>query len=133
MGYDHVIPQFLRNLKGCSDKTKTYDFPIQGSGVETRSFMYIDDFVEALIVILENVGGIQVFHVGTEDEINIMDLASLLASLCGIKIEVIKGDLLEGSALRRCPDISKLRALGFLPKISLEEGLARTRDWYWPG
>jgi len=45
-------------------------------------------------------------------------------------VEIIPGDLQEGSVTRRCPDISKLTALGYSPRISLHEGIALTAKWY---
>lgn len=126
MGFDHVIPQFVDRLA----KIQGHTFSIQGSGRETRSFCYIDDFVNGFLIVLDRGVHKNIYHVGTEDEVSIMDLAKLVARVAGREIEVVAGPLTQGSTLRRCPDISKLKALGFLPKFSLEEGLSRTVSWY---
>ena len=71
-----------------------------------------------------------VYHIGTSDEIKLCDLAQEIASLFDIKINIIPGDLAQGGTLRRCPDITKLQELGFNPKIALKDGLEVTKKWY---
>ncbi len=46
-------------------------------------------------------------------------------------IEMVPGKLQAGGTPRRCPDISKLAALGYKPRVSLDQGLKPTLDWYW--
>lgn len=132
MGREHVIPQFILRMKECVDRQPggIVQFPIQGTGEETRSFIYIDDFTRALLRVLEEGEALGIYHIGTEREISIRDLALQVARACGREIEVVPGALLAGSTPRRCPDIHKLRQLGFEPAVSLEEGLRRTAEWY---
>ena len=106
------------------------DFPIQGTGDETRSFIYIDDFVRGLLRVIEQGERLAIFHIGTEREIAIRDLAHIVAAACGREIRVVPGELLRGSSPRRCPDVRKLRNLGFEPEVRLEEGVRRTAAWY---
>ncbi len=129
MGYEHVIPQFaerMRTLPVGDDVA----FPIQGSGQETRSFIFIDDFAQGLLRILEKGEHLNIYHIGTEDEVTIEQLAKSVAKVLGRSIRIQPGKLQPGGTLRRCPNIAKLRSLGFTPKVSLEEGLRRTLPWY---
>jgi nucleoside-diphosphate-sugar epimerase len=72
-----------------------------------------------------------VYHLGNpNEEYTIHDLAHLVADWFHEQIQVVPGQLPKGSPTRRLPDISKLAALGFEPKVSLAEGLAQTLDWY---
>jgi nucleoside-diphosphate-sugar epimerase len=132
MGHEHVIPQFIRRIKelGASQPDGVLDFPIQGTGEETRSFIYIDDFVRGLLRAIEQGERLAIFHIGTDREISIRDLAHLVADACGREIRIVPGELLAGSTPRRCPDVRKLRSLGFEPEISLEDGVRRTAEWY---
>jgi UDP-glucose 4-epimerase len=127
-----VIPQFIRRIKelGASQPDGVLDFPIQGTGEETRSFIYIDDFVRGLLRAIEQGERLAIFHIGTDREISIRDLAHLVADACGREIRIVPGELLAGSTPRRCPDVRKLRSLGFEPEISLEDGVRRTAEWY---
>jgi UDP-glucose 4-epimerase len=53
-----------------------------------------------------------------------------VAAACGREIRILPGELLAGSTPRRCPDVRKLKSLGFEPKVSLEDGVRRTAAWY---
>ena len=132
MGQEHVIPQFILRMKQFSERQPqgVIDFPIQGTGEETRSFIYIEDFVRGLLRVIEQGERLAIFHVGTEREISIRDLAQLVARACGREIRIVPGELLAGSTPRRCPDVRKMRNLGFEPEIRLEEGIRRTAEWY---
>lgn len=132
MGREHVIPQFILRFRELGERQPTgvLDFPIQGTGEETRSFIYIDDFVRGLLRVVEQGERLGIFHIGTEREISIRDLAQLVAAACGREIRIVPGELLAGSTPRRCPDVRKLRNLGFEPEVRLEEGIRRTAEWY---
>lgn len=132
MGTGHVIPQFILRMKELSNnfKIKEINFPIQGSGEETRSFCFIDDAINALLISAINGKKGEIYHGGTEDEISIKDLAFEIAKILGIKINIITGELLSGGTNRRCPSIKKLNSLGYFPKYSLEDSLKETISWY---
>jgi nucleoside-diphosphate-sugar epimerase len=132
MGREHVLPQFVLRLKECAERQPrgVVDFAIQGTGQETRSFIYIDDFIRALLCVMERGDPLGLYHIGTDREISIADLARMVAAACGREIRIVPGQLLAGSTQRRCPDVNKLKRLGFEPAVSLEEGVRRTVEWY---
>jgi len=72
-----------------------------------------------------------IYHIGTTDEISVADLARRLARIAEREIALRPSAALAGSSPRRCPDISKLAALGYQPRVALEEGLPPTLKWYW--
>jgi nucleoside-diphosphate-sugar epimerase len=133
MGREHVIPQFILRIKESADRQPhgTVPFPIQGTGEETRAFIYIDDFVRAMLCVIDRAEPLGIYHIGTDREISIRELAHTVARACGRQIQVVPGPLLEGSTPRRCPDVRKLARLGFEPSVSLEDGVRRTAEWYW--
>ena len=133
MGFDHVIPQFAVRLKRAlgKDASGAVAFPIQGSGAETRSFCHVDDLVQGVMVMRAKGEHLGIYHVGTTEEVSIADLARRMAAIAGREIVLAPSDLREGSTPRRCPDISKLAALGYRPSISLDQGLPATLKWYW--
>jgi dTDP-glucose 4,6-dehydratase/UDP-glucose 4-epimerase len=132
MGGEHVIPQFILRAKTAVEKTVEPEVPfaIQGDGKETRSFIYIDDFTDGLELVLEKGGHNEIYHIGTQDEISMLDLALKVVALFGRRPSLQHLPLQAGGTLRRCPDTTKLRALGFVPKTPLSEGLKRTFEWY---
>ena len=133
MGFEHVVPQFALRLKrlGDAQASGALRFDIQGTGEETRSFCYIDDLVAGVIAMRDKGEHLGIYHVGTTDEVSIADVARRIARLAGREIQLAPGPLQAGGTPRRCPDISKLQRLGYKPRVSLDEGLKATVDWYW--
>ncbi|MFC1606533.1 NAD-dependent epimerase/dehydratase family protein [Candidatus Latescibacterota bacterium] len=132
MGWEHVIPQFSLRMKKVAEKSsgKSVEFLIQGSGKETRSFVYIDDFIDGVMLLLDKGEHLGIYHIGTMDEITIAQAAVEVGRYFGKDVTVIPGELLKGGTLRRCPDITKMKDIGYSPKISFQDGFARTVKWY---
>ncbi len=132
MGWEHVIPQFAVRLKKLAENVAgTVRFPVLGSGRETRAFVFIEDFIEGLMLLAKHgKKGVEIYNIGTTEEVAIEQLANRAGKFFGKKIVIVPGKTPEGSTLRRCPDISKISALGYKPKYLLEKGLPLTLSWY---
>jgi nucleoside-diphosphate-sugar epimerase len=132
MGWEHVIPQFaVRMKKLCQEKKdRTIQFPILGTGDETRSFIYIDDFIDGLMMVLDRGVHLGIYHIGTMDEVPMRQLAELIGKIYGREIVIVPRPPAEGGTQRRCPDISKIKRLGFSPTVPLEQGVKNTVQWY---
>ena len=132
MGWEHVLPQFILRAHDANilQKDGPLKFSIQGDGTETRSFIYIDDFVDGLVAMLDYGEHRTVYHIGTEEERTIRDLAEEVVRWFKREPEIVAGPLQPGGTLRRCPDISRLRGLGFQPRKTFKEGLQHTARWY---
>jgi len=133
MGCEHVIPQFtvrLLRLLSTEGKAHKIPVPINGTGEQSRSFIYIEDCVAALMLILEKGDHLNIYNIGTTEEVTIRDLAHRVANLLGAQIEIVPGPAPKGEPLRRCPDISKLQSMGYRPRFRLDDGLRPTVEWY---
>ena len=132
MGWEHVVPEFLLKMNDLvkNKSQEMIDFNIQGTGNETRAFIFIDDFTEGLMKVINKGEHLNVYHIGTSDEIKLSELAKKVARIFDAKINLIPGALAEGGTLRRCPDITKLKGLGFNPETPLNKGLKISKDWY---
>jgi nucleoside-diphosphate-sugar epimerase len=133
MGREHVIPEFAIRMNRLVQEYPRPDiipFPIQGTGEETRSFCYIDDCIEQLCLLLKQAEPVDIYHVGTMDEITIAETAYAVADWYGRDINLLPGTLPEGSPRRRLPDTAKMQALGYCPKVHFAEALDRTLTWY---
>jgi nucleoside-diphosphate-sugar epimerase len=124
MGNEHVIPEFINRFKSLRGKS----FKIQGSGNETRSFIYIEDFVQAFDLILTKGKHLNIYNIGTSEKIKIKDLAFKLAKIYKKKVLLKKTALAKGGTKIRLPDITKIKSLGFKKKFSLDKGLKETLD-----
>ena len=131
MGWEHVIPQLtLRLHELCNQTGGPVVLPIEGTGEETRAFVFIDDLVAGLLTVIEKGEHLGVYNIGTEEERSIKQVAEEIGRYFGREVRIAPGKLKPGGTLRRCPEIKRLRALGYAPRVSLREGLAATIPWY---
>ena len=132
MGWEHVVPNFITKIfnNSLNNNSSEIKLDIQGKGDETRAFIYIDDFIDGLLKVYDKGENLNVYNIGTTNEISIIDLANKIAKYFEKKIKIIPGKIQKGSTKRRCPDISKISNLGFSPKYTIEEGIKLTADWY---
>jgi len=132
MGWEHVLPQFVIRAVDSISKTPNgpVNFPIQGDGTQTRSFVYIDDFIDGLMCQIQYGEHLNVYHIGNPEELSVSQVVSELFRLFDREPYIITGPLTPGSTQRRCPDISKLQALGYKPSISFTQGFPNLVKWY---
>ena len=121
MGNEHVIPQFINRMKKIKKNKK--NFSILGSGKEIRSFIHIDDFTNAFGLILKKAKHLEIYNIGTQEKIRINKLALLISKLMNRKILIKRKKIAKGGTKMRCPDISKIKKMGFVKKITLKTGL----------
>ena len=123
MGFDHVIPELMR--KSLKAKNK---ITIEGSGKETRSFCYIDDFLNGLIILIKKkINGFNIFNIGNDYEISINNLTKLIIRNSKKNLLIQNKKLRNGSSKRRCPDIKKIKKLGYKPIVNLETGIEKMK------
>lgn len=133
MGREHVIPEFCIRMNSLiqDHPEGIIPFPIQGTGQETRSFCYIDNCIEQFVLLLEKGEHMNVYHMGSLDERTISEVAYEVAVNYEREIKIIPGKLPQGSPPRRCPDISKISALGLqYDGLDFSRGLTQTAGWY---
>jgi len=132
MDIGRVITIFLGQLM------RGVPLTVIGDGMQTRCFIYVDDAIRATVAVgLEAVAVGRIINVGSDEEVSIQRLAATMIRLFGssspvvfVPQESVYGKSYEDIP-RRVPDIRKMREiLGVTPKVSLEEGLCRTIDWF---
>jgi UDP-glucuronate decarboxylase len=127
MGSDHVVSEFIQRINNHEDP-----FRIFGTN-QSRSFCYIDDFVEGLVLAggTSLNAGPTIINIGNDTETVISDLAQHLFDIANFHPNIDKQPSPPGSVDRRCPDLSKAKELlAYQPRVGLEEGLKKTFDWY---
>ena len=105
---------------------------IYGDGNQTRSFCYISDLVEGLLkaMFTDKTAG-EVFNLGNPAEFTVLEFAEKVKNLVGAKSEIVYKPLPPDDPKQRQPDITKAKKiLGWEPKISLDEGLQKTVEYY---
>lgn len=127
MGIDHVIPELLLRAIRREDPFRVY-------GTEqSRAFCHVDDATNAMqrLMTTDAATG-EIVHIGNDtEETNIGDLTKLVLHVADFNPDLDSVPAPSGSVARRCPDLTKLRALtGYEPTVSLDEGVRRTFKWY---
>lgn len=125
----HVIPALLRKFHEAKIRNTPF-VSIWGTGNPMREFIYVDDVVEAALLLLaqETIGG--VINIGAGVDISIAKLAQLIKKITGFKGQV-KFDIQKpDGVLRKLLDSTKLKSLGWKPRMSLETGIKKTYQWY---
>ncbi len=119
-----VIPAFIgQALRG-------EDLTIFGNGLQTRSFCFVDDQVEGIFRLLHSNYPLPV-NIGNPDEITILDFAKEIIKLTGTEQKIVFKPLPENDPLQRQPDITRAKELlGWEPKVSREEGMKLTYDYF---
>ena len=130
MGFEHVIPELTRKINAVKED-KSPEISIQGQGEETRSFIFIDDAIDAILkCTLSSKSSDGIYHIGTMEEVKINTLVQSIAEILGVKVNIKSSNLALGSTPRRCPDNRKIVDLGFVQKNLLRDGLKTTVSWY---
>jgi GDP-L-fucose synthase len=120
----HVIPALIRKIEAA--KTTGGPVEIWGTGSPRREFLYVDDCADALVFLMERYGEERIINVGQGEEVSIADLAKRIAALAGYAGQfTFLTDRPDGMPLKRIEG-SRLEAMGWRPKTSLDDGLART-------
>jgi GDP-L-fucose synthase len=126
----HVIPAIIRK---CADaiRTKNNEVVLWGSGEVSREFLYVEDAAEGIILATEKYASPEPVNLGVGFEIKIKDLAALIGGLMGFKGRFVWNSSKPDGQPRRCLDVSRAKKeFGFTAKTSLEDGLAKTINWY---
>ena len=121
-----VIPNFI------TSSLMNKDMVIYGNGSQTRSFCYIDDLIDGIykLSIIDDLDG-QVFNLGNDEEIDILELAKLIKMLTKSKSNIIFKDCMEGEPFKRRPDLNKaIRLLNYKSKVAIRSGLIKIIPWF---
>lgn len=119
-----IVPNFVRQALRGEPMT------VYGDGSQTRSFCYVDDLVEGLVRLSRSQEPWPV-NLGNPEEMTVLEFARMIRDLAGSRSEIVFEPLPVDDPQRRRPDISKARAvLGWSPRVSVEEGLRRTLEWF---
>lgn len=122
---EKLIPKFtLRANRGM-------DLPVHGSGTSVRSYLYVTDVANAYIIVLHKGQIGETYNIGTQKERNVVEVAKDVAKLFGLpdsKITYVKDRAFNDQRYFICD--KKLAELGWVEKVTWEDGLKMTVDWY---
>jgi len=120
----HVLPALIRKLHEGGEVT------LWGDGSPRREFLHADDLAEACYVCMDKYDESSHINVGVGEDITIKELAEMIAKVVGFTGEIMWNSDVPNGTLRKVLNVDKIKELGWEPKITLEEGLKKTYEWY---
>jgi len=124
----YVLFDLLKKLQSNKNRLE-----VLGNGKNIRDYSYISDTVDALLLLIEKGHWGKVYNVAGENPISISDLIVLILTelnLIGITEVCYTGNSWKGDITRMMADITKINKIGFHPKVSMEEGIKKTIEWF---
>jgi GDP-L-fucose synthase len=125
----HVLPAFIRRFVEAAEKGAAVE-TLWGTGSPKREFLHVDDLASAVVHLGKTYDSSDHLNIGTGEDLTIKELAELVAELAGFKGELAWDSSKPDGTPRKVLDVSKAKALGWAPKISLRDGIASTIAWY---
>ena len=122
----HVIPALIRKVY-----SGTKELVVWGDGSQKRSFVFVSDLVQGLLLAAERYPMADPINIGSGEEVSIGNLVQLILEASGKQLAVIFDPSRPSGQLRRCPDLQRAKdLLGYSPRVSTREGVRRTVEWY---
>jgi GDP-L-fucose synthase len=125
----HVIPALMRKAHEAK-VSGAAELIVWGSGTPRREFLHVDDAADALLHLMTHYSGEAHVNVGCGSDLSILELARLIARIVGFTGQISTDPSKPDGTPRKLLDMSKLRSLGWQPKIGLEQGLTSTYQWF---
>lgn len=125
----HVVPALIAKAHQAKRDAASV-MEVWGTGQPLREFLHVDDAADAIVFVLKNYSGEQFLNIGSGSEISVADLATLVRDIVGFRGRIRFDTAKPDGTPRKVVDVSRIKALGWTPHISLADGLAQTYRWY---
>jgi len=125
----HVLPAFIRKFHDAK-LNKNPQVEVWGDGTPLREFMCTDDVADALYFLMQNYNYSGHINVGTGYDVSINDLAEIIKDIVGYKGNIVWNKEYPNGTMKKLMDNSRIKSMGWEPKISLEDGLKETYKWF---
>ncbi|WP_294161214.1 GDP-L-fucose synthase [uncultured Clostridium sp.] len=125
----HVLPALIRKFHEAKvNGAETVE--VWGTGTPLREFIYVDDMAAACVFLMENYDGEQHVNIGTGEEVSIRQLAETVKEVVGFEGELVFNTDMPDGTPRKLTTVDKLHGLGFMHKVSLNEGIRMAYEWF---
>ena len=125
----HVLPALIRRFVEATESGAS-TLTLWGSGSPLREFLHVDDLAQAVVVASEKYDSSLHLNVGTGEDLSIKELATKVAVAAGFMGKIEWDSSKPDGTPRKVLDVSRIKALGWKPTITLDEGIASTIAWY---
>ncbi len=125
----HVLPALIRKFHDAKQRGDEA-VVVWGTGTPRREFLHVDDLADACLFLMNGYESGELINVGVGDDISIKDLAILVQGIVGYRGRIEFDTTKPDGTPRKLLDVSRLRALGWSPRIALSDGIAAVYRWF---
>jgi GDP-L-fucose synthase len=125
----HVLPALIRKFHEARERGDAQAI-VWGSGTPRREFLHVDDLADACVYLIRRYSDVEPVNVGWGEDVSIRELAQMVREVVGFGGELVFDSTKPDGTPRKLLDTSRLRALGWTPRINLREGIAQTYQWF---
>ncbi|MBN2061278.1 MAG: GDP-L-fucose synthase [Deltaproteobacteria bacterium] len=125
----HVLPALIRKFHEAKEAGKK-EVVVWGTGTPRREFLHVDDLAEASLFLMENYDDEEIINVGAGEDISIRELAETVREITKCGSDIVFDPTMPDGVMQKLLDISRIRKLGWSPRISLQEGIETTYRWF---
>lgn len=127
--HSHVLSSLVRRFVDAAESGAD-TVTLWGTGMARREFLHVDDLARAVLFLLEHHDSPQAINVGSGTDVSIRELAEQVAAAAGYHGQVTWDTDMPDGMLRKCLDVSRMKAMGFTPRIDLSTGIAQVITEY---
>jgi len=125
----HVLPALIRKFhEAKNNDAKAVE--VWGSGTPKREFLHVDDMASASVFLMSHYDDSDIVNIGVGNDVSIRELAETVKSLVGFSGDLVFDTTKPDGTPRKLMDVSRLTELGWNAKISLNDGIASTYEWF---
>ncbi len=125
----HVIGALIGKFSEAVKKNQQ-EVVVWGTGNPRREFLYVNDFLDACLYLMEHYDGEPMINAGCGQDVSIKELAEMIAAVVGFKGNIVFDETKPDGTTQKLLDNSRMTGLGWKVKVSLEEGIKKTYTWY---
>ena len=127
--YSHVVAALIRRFHEAKESNAP-SVVVWGTGTPRREFLYVDDMADACVHLMKTYSSDLLVNIGTGKDMTIAEFASVVADVVGYKGKIEFDSSKPDGTPRKLLDVTRLRSLGWDPRIGLVDGIRSTYDWY---
>ena len=120
--HSHVLSALVKRFTDATDNNDA-EITLWGTGIARREFMHVDDVARAILFMMENYHSPEFINIGCGTDVSIKELAEIIAAKTGFKGKMNWDSTKPDGMLKKCMDVSRMKALGFEPSIDLTQGI----------
>lgn len=129
LNHAHVLSSLVKKFCDAKQANQS-DITLWGTGIARREFMHVDDVAAATLYMMKHYNSIDFINIGWGNDVSIKELAEMIAEKVGFQGKILWDSTKPNGMLRKCMDVSRMKDIGFEPRITLSQGVDEMIEMY---